>query len=254
MSGLVGEGQERFRSAMESVTPVEGVDVSADRLVGRGTETTCEGMTMVTSREGRTPGQTRGRMSHRPRRRGDAVDGTERGASIVEFAFVAPVLLALVFGIIDYGMVLSDTIGLRQGVREAARAGTVAEFGSTSSCGASLTGSPTTEMKKLVCLAKSRSDVPASQVRVAIRFDPASSGLAASAAYPGGTGSPPVGNGLIVCSIAPQRSITGFYSPMMRNRYIRSKVVMRIEKAVGTAQIQTNETDPSGANWSWCTP
>lgn len=189
------------------------------------------------------------------RRRGD--ESRERGASLVEFALIAPILFAVVFGIIDYGMLLSDTIGLRQGVREAARQATVAEFGSTTSCGASLSGTPTTEMRKLVCLTKARSDVSNDAVRVAIRFDPATSGLAAANAYPAGTGSAPagpVGNGLLVCSIAPQRSITGFYSPLMSGRYVRSKVVMRIEKSAGTAQTQTNETDPSGENWSWCTP
>ncbi len=180
-------------------------------------------------------------------------DDRERGASLVEFALVAPVLFAVVFGIIDYGMMLSDTIGLRQGVREAARQATVADFGVTASCGASLSGSPTTEMQKLVCLTKNRSDVDPNLVKVAIRFDPASSGLAAASAYPAGTGSPPVGNGIIVCTIYPQRSITGFYGPLMRNRWVRSKVVMRIEKAAGTAQTPTNETDPSGQGWSWCT-
>lgn len=195
---------------------------------------------------------------HRRRRRGehhghDGADG-ERGAALVEFALVAPFLFMVLFGIVDFGMVLSDSIGVRQGVREAARQATVADFGSTSSCGASLPSNATAEMRKLVCLTKNRSDVSASDLKVAIRFDPASSGLAASAAYPAGTGSPPVGNGIIVCSILPMESRTGFFSPFLGDRYIRSKVVMRIEKAAGTAQQPVQETDPSGDGWSWCTP
>lgn len=198
------------------------------------------------------------RVAHRRSDLRTDVGERQRGASLIEFALVAPVLFALVFGIIDYGMLLSDTIGLRQGVREAARQGTVADFGTTTSCNAStLTSTATTEMKKLVCLTKARSDVSQDAVRVAIRFDPASSGLTAANAYPAGTGSPPtgpVGNGILVCSIAPMRSITGFYGPLMNGRYVRSKVVMRIEKAAGTAQAPVNETDPSGQSWSWCTP
>lgn len=180
----------------------------------------------------------------------------ERGASLVEFALVAPILFTLIFGIVDYGLVLSDNIGLRQGVREAARQGTVADFGTTESCGLQLSGSASTEMKKLMCLTKARSDVPAADVRVAIRFDPASSGLSAAGAYPAGTGAPPsgpVGNGLIVCAISPMTSRTGYFAPTMNGRYMRSRVVMRIEKAAGTAQSPAQEVDPSGANWSWCT-
>ncbi len=45
----------------------------------------------------------------------------ERGASAVEFAIILPVLMVLIFGIIDYGFFFFDSIGLRQGSREAAR-------------------------------------------------------------------------------------------------------------------------------------
>ena len=39
---------------------------------------------------------------------------------------------ALVFGIIDYGLWFSDSLSTRQGVREAARQGVVANFGEES--------------------------------------------------------------------------------------------------------------------------
>ncbi len=198
--------------------------------------------------------RTRAVRARRGARRQEG-DGRERGASIVEFALVAPILFTVLFGIVDFGLLLSDDIGLQQGVREAARQASVAEFGSTESCGATLTGTgQTTEMRKLVCLTKARSDVGSDRVRVAIRFDPASSGLAAAAAYPAGSGSPPVGNGIIVCAISPMRSATGFFSPVLDGRFMRSKVVMRIEKGAGTAQSPVQEVDPSGENWAWCTP
>ena len=63
-----------------------------------------------------------------------------------------------------------------------------------------------------------------------------------------------MGNGLVICAITPMESTTGFFSTLMDGRYVRSKVNMRIEKAAGTAQTQTQETDPSGEAWSWCTP
>jgi hypothetical protein len=200
-------------------------------------------------------GRVAGRGRHAPSGPPDGPgrDG-ERGASLLEFALVAPILFTLLFGIVDFGLILHADIGIQQGVREAARQASVAEFGTTESCGASLTGSgATTQMKKLVCLTKARSDA-GSDLKVAIRFDPASSGLTAAAAYPAGTGSPPVGNGIIVCAIRPMDSATGFFDPALGGRYIKSKAVMRIEKAAGTAQAPVQETDPSGANWSWCVP
>lgn len=45
-----------------------------------------------------------------------------RGATAVEFAFVAPLMLTLVFGIVSYGSIISVNNGLQQIVAEAARA------------------------------------------------------------------------------------------------------------------------------------
>jgi Flp pilus assembly protein TadG len=55
------------------------------------------------------------RRSSRRRRGGD------RGAAAVEFAIVFPVLMLIVFGIIDFGRALNDQITLTQAAREGAR-------------------------------------------------------------------------------------------------------------------------------------
>lgn len=49
----------------------------------------------------------------------------ERGASVVEFAFVLPLLLVIVFGIIEFGIILFDKAVLTNASREGARAGIV---------------------------------------------------------------------------------------------------------------------------------
>ena len=49
----------------------------------------------------------------------------ERGAQLVEFAIASVVLLVLLFGIIEYGYVLSFKQGLTQAAAEGARAGAV---------------------------------------------------------------------------------------------------------------------------------
>jgi len=55
-----------------------------------------------------------------------ATQPRDRGATAVEFALLLPVLLLLLFGIIDFGRALNAQITLTQAVREGAR---LASFG-----------------------------------------------------------------------------------------------------------------------------
>ena len=59
------------------------------------------------------------RPVHRRRRR-------DRGAAAVEFALVSPLLLGMLFGVIDYGLYFADVVTVQQGVGDAARAATIA--------------------------------------------------------------------------------------------------------------------------------
>lgn len=59
-------------------------------------------------------------------RMGSRRTSTERGAAAVEFALVMPLLLLLVFGIIQYGYILSFRQALSQAAAEGARAAAVA--------------------------------------------------------------------------------------------------------------------------------
>jgi hypothetical protein len=45
----------------------------------------------------------------------------EHGASLVEFAILAPLLIILIFGIIDFSWIFAQNLGVRSGAREAAR-------------------------------------------------------------------------------------------------------------------------------------
>jgi Flp pilus assembly protein TadG len=51
--------------------------------------------------------------------------GDERGASAVEFALVVPILLMLVFGIIDFGLMIRANTVLANAAREGARNGSI---------------------------------------------------------------------------------------------------------------------------------
>jgi Flp pilus assembly protein TadG len=174
----------------------------------------------------------------------------ERGAALVEFAIVAPLLIFLLLGIVDFGINLSNSISLRQGVREGARQGSVANFGTTASCGATFTTPGSANMQKLICLTRSRTDMTSSSVAVAIRFDPNSTSYPAPVAG----SDAPVGNGIVVCAAAPLVSTSKILSPVLNGKYIKSKTTMRIEKASGVVESQANMADPTGQNWSWCTP
>ena len=55
------------------------------------------------------------------RRRHAASDSRDRGSVAVEFALLLPVLLLLIFGIIDFGRAINAQITLTQAAREGAR-------------------------------------------------------------------------------------------------------------------------------------
>src|SRR3954453_23710032 len=94
----------------------------------------------------------RSRMTRRLRRHGSARD--ERGAAAVEFALVTPLLLVILFGIVDYGIWFSDSISARQAVRDGARAGPIDSLGA---CATTVTGTDA-DLHKLACTISSRMD------------------------------------------------------------------------------------------------
>ena len=57
----------------------------------------------------------------------------DRGAAAVEFALLLPVLLLLIFGIVDFGRMLNAKILISEAAREGARAAALAGTGQASS-------------------------------------------------------------------------------------------------------------------------
>jgi hypothetical protein len=161
----------------------------------------------------------------------------ERGANLVEFAIVLPVLLALVFGIVEFGIAFNDYISVRQGARDGARQAAVANFGTATGCSGVDTS---TSAGKLICLTKTRVglDGPGyadTKVKVIV-----------PSPYQ-------VGEDLSVCAVYPLDSVTGLFSPLLDGKYLKTKVTMRVEQ-VGTGFSSTEETypDPGGTWSSWC--
>jgi Flp pilus assembly protein TadG len=164
----------------------------------------------------------------------------QSGATLVEFALVAPVLFLIVAAIIDFGLTFSNFIAVRGGVGSAARQGAVANFGPSCTLNAFSTA-PSADIQHLMCTTKSRIGVtPSSKVYVKVLFDPTG-----SAGYK-------VTNGLIVCAQTPMTSTTGLTSPFLAGRFLRSKVQMSIEQTSGVTETAGEEAAPPGADWSWC--
>ena len=163
----------------------------------------------------------------------------ERGANLVEFALVLPILTLLIFGIAEFGFAFNNYISLRNGVREGARQAVVANFGTNNSC--TVTGyGGTGDTRSLVCLTKSRIGLDDSKTRVKVYFP----------------SSYAVGNSVIVCAEYPVNSVTKLFQPFLSNKVLRAKTEMRIEQTApvtsdfGTAASETSQS--SSSPWSGC--
>ena len=73
----------------------------------------------------------------------------QQGTSLVEFAFVAPMFFMLLFGIIEFSVILFDKATITNASREAARAGIVFRDGDRT-IGGGAVGAETTEIKNIV--------------------------------------------------------------------------------------------------------
>lgn len=143
----------------------------------------------------------------------------QRGAALVEFAIVMPLLFTLLFGIVDFGLTFNDSLSLRQGVREGARQASVANY---DTCGTAM------------CTTYNRIGLDASvKIKVAL---------------PNGTFAK--GDPVLVCAQKPLTSVTGLFGPILNGKYLKSKVQMRIEKAPTASPVGQ---DTAVGGWSWCT-
>ena len=99
----------------------------------------------------------------------------ERGAAAVEFALVLPILLTLVFGIVEFGWAFGQQVSLGNAAREAARTMAIhwaesdaeAEAISEGLAAAPLTPDATIEFTSMECAPTNPDDAPLSVTAVA---------------------------------------------------------------------------------------
>jgi Flp pilus assembly protein TadG len=150
----------------------------------------------------------------------------ERGATLIEFAIIVPLLAALLFGIIEFGVIYGDQINLRHGTRDAARLAVVGNFNAVASCSGS-------NAQKLACITRQRSNSNDARVRIRV---PAG----------GGTGNP-----VIVCAQVPVTPVTGIF-PFLNNRVLTSRTEMRLETTVTLSDFE--EPSYPGTTWGTACP
>jgi hypothetical protein len=172
--------------------------------------------------------------------RGAAAD---RGAAALEFALVVPVLAVLVFGMIDYGLYFTDSLGARDGARAAARQGAVADF-PAGGCSSGYQGTGDDDLKALAC--------------EAVRQSGAIGGDAYARVWaPTGWN---VSDDIRVCVGIIENGVTGL-TPMPNDSTVRSQLSMRIEQPtsprktasdIGEASRTGTSAPPAGFWTSWC--
>ena len=161
----------------------------------------------------------------------------ENGAAAVEFALVVPLLLLLVFGMIDYGLYFTNQLAVQQGVRDAARQAVVGPpFGSTPSCGMSWTVSPNADGRRLGCTVLERTHPFVGTSHVKIKIPP---------------GGWEKGRALTVCEMVRTEGLTGFV-PMPNGGVVATRVEISIERDLAAPPSGGEQAPPAGATWSWC--
>lgn len=163
-------------------------------------------------------------MAMRRRRHRDA-----QGAAAVEFALVFPILMLVVFGILQYGLYFFDAHGTRTGVREAARIGVV----------------------KTTPASPCNSGAYLDQVRCATKeqVDAITGPIAVKAHAPNGWQK---GKPLVVCAMVKSEGVVGLL-PMPDDGLITTKTQMSIEIDTSPpASMSSQDPALSGASWAWC--
>ncbi|HEU4867049.1 MAG TPA: TadE family protein, partial [Actinomycetota bacterium] len=159
---------------------------------------------------------------------------SETGGSAVEMALVLPVLALILAGILDFGLVFSDLMALKQGVGAGVRQGVVGQTGSVSSCSINGAAGATTDTKKLMCLTKDHVGLDDAETRTMVSFPD----------------SKLKGGSLIICAQTPLESASTFFDPIL-NGALKARVHMRIEQDLSTFGT-SSETALAGSDWSWC--
>jgi hypothetical protein len=181
----------------------------------------------------------------------------ERGAAAVEFALVMPLLFALLFGIIDYGVYFADALSIRQATGEAARLAATRTatdaWGTASACTHGWTPDHpemhTEELQALACTVQESAGALSGQVYVKVRVV---TGESLSAATPVDAISAPNwrrGNAIRICVIQIHQSLTHL-TPVPDRVLARADMPIEDAEPEGSISLSGGEQQlPDGQTW-----
>jgi Flp pilus assembly protein TadG len=165
----------------------------------------------------------------------------DTGAVLVEFAIVAPLLFLILFGIIDFSVVMFNDIAVRSGTsigaREAAVMATNPAPPASSSC--QTAGSFTGATQNLICYTKSHIGLNQARTRVSIWFATQNCSGACYAA-----GSP-----VVICTQYAASSTTGLFSAVLNQVTLSSKVEISIESSDSDPSLVPAQETPLTSTW-----
>lgn len=158
----------------------------------------------------------------------------ERGAAVVEAAFVLPMLVMFFAAIVDFGFILNDLQQVNNATFRAVRELSVDEYSGAPGCVADPATAPDTE--KLVCTVRTFSGRPVAETYVRV-VPPATMTS---------------GEQVLVCLTTRSRSITGIAEPLSGEIWLKSARHVRIESDEVDV-VTYSDSLPAGTDWAWCT-
>jgi Flp pilus assembly protein TadG len=168
----------------------------------------------------------------------------DAGAAAVEFALVLPILILILFGIIDYGLYFGNALDTRSGVARATRQAVVDNF---TPCTPSGTFALTSDSGYLACMVEARTDPLAgtTYVKVILPTDANNPTSTDTGWFPG--------ESVVVCEATVAVGVTG-YVPLPTKGVIRVRLVSEIEQHATATQLDTGGADatPPGGWDPWC--
>jgi Flp pilus assembly protein TadG len=147
----------------------------------------------------------------------------------VEFALVVPILIFLLFGIIDYGLYFTNSLAVRAGASDAARQIIVGNFSTTCSGAFAATGPGSALVSKVEnCVS------------------PVAGTVDAKVTY--GTWAP--GQNVRVCAVVDVDGLTGL-TPMPAAGRVTARVVVPIQQPVAPSSTPPGPDNPGWFS-GWC--
>jgi Flp pilus assembly protein TadG len=155
---------------------------------------------------------------------------------LVEFVLIAPILLLLVFGVVEFGFVFNDHIEIRSAAREGGRLAVVDNGCANGAC----ITTATAQRDALIATTRTKAQGLANSTSIRVSI---------SCSNTGGCPSSTVGTDTVtVCLNYTVTSVTGLLAPVVNNLVLRASATMRVEQVPSYAA----GTDTGGPGAATC--